>query len=358
MISLKSCFSLISAPLFCLNQLSAQPVGGNVVFGKGDISGSPNNTSIQQDSSRLAIDWQSFDVESGQVVEFIQPSSDAIALNRDLSGTLSEIHGSINANGSVFIVNQSGVLFGADAMINTGGLLVTDLAIAMESFPEGSLSFADFEPTQGGIVNQGAIQTDSIAGVQLIGQHIENTGSIHANGADVHLTIANAVVVVTDPVNGLGVQLDQPISNALGNDQLIENSGDITALDGNIHFNTHITTDVAAAAVYNTGLVNAVAINEQNGRIFLTEQSTVPERSPEQQIEEIIEETQTALESTESTASEQTSAGTQVASSEGNTTTLNQVMPDCDPEKDEGDCDKHNALKSFLGRMLIGGGLP
>ena len=84
-------------PAKCLNPLalfallplaaaiSAGPDGGTVVGGSGSISHHDQTTTIRQDTSRMAIDWQSYNVGADERVQYIQPDSSSISLNRVLS---------------------------------------------------------------------------------------------------------------------------------------------------------------------------------------------------------------------------------------------------------------------------------
>ena len=64
----------------------AAPVDGDVVGGSAAISqsGNPGNirTEIQQNSPRAVIDWRGFNTDAGENTTFIQPSQDAVILNR------------------------------------------------------------------------------------------------------------------------------------------------------------------------------------------------------------------------------------------------------------------------------------
>ena len=115
------------------------PKGGQVIAGSAAIAQpTANQMVITQSTQRVAINWQSFNIGAGYGVQFVQPSSSAIALNRvvGLSGP-SQILGSLTANGQVYIVNPSGVVFGKGAMINTGALVATTRDISTSQFMAG-----------------------------------------------------------------------------------------------------------------------------------------------------------------------------------------------------------------------------
>ncbi len=56
---------------------------------------------FHQNSSSLAINWDSFNVGVDERVQFLQPGASSIALNRILDNSGSRILGSIDANGQV-----------------------------------------------------------------------------------------------------------------------------------------------------------------------------------------------------------------------------------------------------------------
>src|SRR6266404_9595323 len=67
----------------------ANPVGGTVVGGNGNATitgqGTPSTT-INQSANRVIINWQDFSIGLGEVTKFVQPSANAVALNRVISG--------------------------------------------------------------------------------------------------------------------------------------------------------------------------------------------------------------------------------------------------------------------------------
>ena len=105
---------------------TARPQGGLVVAGAAQIGGTDALTRVTQSSQRAAIDWRSFDVGSGQQVDFQQPSASAVTLNRVNSADPSQIAGKITATGQVVLINQSGVLFTKGAQVDAQSVIVSD----------------------------------------------------------------------------------------------------------------------------------------------------------------------------------------------------------------------------------------
>src|SRR5215472_13852379 len=60
----------------------AKPTGGTVVSGQATIN-NPNSTTtvIDQSSNATQIDWSTFNIGKNATVDFVQPSSSAVALN-------------------------------------------------------------------------------------------------------------------------------------------------------------------------------------------------------------------------------------------------------------------------------------
>src|SRR5262245_41711346 len=94
----------------------AGPKDGTVVGGSATISNpGTGNVTVNQFSDKAIINWRLFDVGAGERVQFIQPGSSSIILNRVTGGLgPSQIFGTIDANGRVFIINRDGILFGAN----------------------------------------------------------------------------------------------------------------------------------------------------------------------------------------------------------------------------------------------------
>src|ERR1700731_1827710 len=50
--------------------------------GSATISSSASTTTINQTSQNVVINWQSFSIAGGETVQFLQPNSNSVALNR------------------------------------------------------------------------------------------------------------------------------------------------------------------------------------------------------------------------------------------------------------------------------------
>ena len=151
--------SLIAGSVFIVSAQAyadALPTNGTVSLGSGSIS-QPNGKTlnITQNTNKMAIDWQSFSVGEDSVVNFIQPSSSSVALNRVTGSDVSSIQGAINANGQVFLINPNGILFGTTAQVNVGGLIASTRDLTNENFSADNFIF---EGSNGNaVINRGSL---------------------------------------------------------------------------------------------------------------------------------------------------------------------------------------------------------
>lgn len=81
---------------------------------------------VNQTSQNGVIKWDGFNIGANATVNFKGPEN-FNTLNYDISGSLSQIYGTINAQGgNIYIVNPAGVEIGNSAQINTGSLYVSN----------------------------------------------------------------------------------------------------------------------------------------------------------------------------------------------------------------------------------------
>ncbi|MFP6849988.1 MAG: MBG domain-containing protein [Pseudomonas sp.] len=240
------------------------PTGGNVVSGSGAIN-QPNAQQmvIDQASNKLAIDWQSFDIAAGKKVTFNQPGSDAIALNRVLGADGSKIMGQLDANGRVFLINPNGVLFGAGAQVNVGGLVASTLNISNSDFEAGNYSFKG-DGSNARVINNGTLNAADGGSIALLGGTVSNNGVIVANQGTVALAAGNAVTLDFAGDGLLNVQVDEAVVDAL-----VENHQLIKADGGQVLLTANAGDALLKTVVNNTGVIEAQTLGEKDGKIVL-----------------------------------------------------------------------------------------
>ena len=153
----------------------AAPKNPTVIRGEATFSNQGNNTTIHA-SHNSVINYQGFDVAKHEMVQFIQPDSKSRVLNRINSTMPSQIDGALKANGIVYLVNPSGIMFGKDSVIDVGGLLAAAAHISDNDFING---IDRFKTPNGEVFNDGKILAESF--VHLIGKRVTNLGQIIAN---------------------------------------------------------------------------------------------------------------------------------------------------------------------------------
>lgn len=239
----------------------ALPTDGTVSAGSASITGGAGSTTITQTSQNVVINWQSFSIGAGESVQFVQPNSSAIALNRVIGPDPSAILGSLSANGKVFLLNANGILFGQGAQVNVGGLVASTLSLSDSDFVAGRYKFSG--TSQGTIINQGSINADG-GYVALLGANVSNEGVISARLGTVALAAGNAITLDVAGDGLLNVTVDQSAVNAL-----VQNSGLIQADGGKVLLTAQAAGDLLQGVVNNTGVIRAQTIENHKGTIKL-----------------------------------------------------------------------------------------
>ncbi|MGV8867208.1 MAG: YDG domain-containing protein [Janthinobacterium svalbardensis] len=239
----------------------AGPTGGTLVAGQATINGTPGATVIKQGSQNAVINWASFNVGKGESVQFVQPNSNAVALNRVLGSDGTTILGNLSANGKVFIVNPNGVLFGQGASVNTAGLVASTLDINNADFMAGKYQFSG--NGTGKVLNQGSISAPG-GYVALLGANVSNEGTIQARLGSVALAAGRAITL---DVAGDGLLNVAVNAGAVG--ALVNNGGMIRADGGSVVLTAQAAGDLLKTVVNNTGVIEAQTIDTRGGTIKL-----------------------------------------------------------------------------------------
>ena len=106
------------------------PTGAHVVSGSVTIDTNGKTMNIAQGSDKAIINWDSFSIGKGYAVDINQISSQAAMLARVTGASLSEIYGSLTANGTFYLVNPNGIVFGSGAVIDVNKFIASTLDIA------------------------------------------------------------------------------------------------------------------------------------------------------------------------------------------------------------------------------------
>jgi filamentous hemagglutinin family protein len=239
----------------------ALPGGGTVTAGQASISTSGARMDIHQSSQRAIINWQNFDIGSQASVNFQQPNTSAIALNRVSGPTASRIEGQLTANGQVFLINPNGVLFGNGARVNVGGLAVSTLDIRDQDFLASNYTFSG---SGGTINNQGQINAAPGGYLAFIAPNVSNSGSINAPQGTVAMGAGESVRLnfSGDRLIGLNVS-----TSTL--DTLIENHQAIKAEGGAILLTAAAAEGLTKSVINNTGVIEAGSLTSKGGVIRL-----------------------------------------------------------------------------------------
>ncbi|RKU03953.1 filamentous hemagglutinin [Burkholderia sp. Nafp2/4-1b] len=242
----------------------ALPTGENIMHGSADIlrDADGKSMSINQHTDKLVTNWQDFSVAGGERVSFHQPGSQSIALNRVIGNNGSQIHGNIDANGKVFLVNPNGVLFGSGAQINVGGLVASTQNLSDADFLAGNYRFEG--NSNASIVNDGRINAADGGSVALLGARVSNNGVIQAKMGRVALGAGNAFKVNFDGSDLLSLQVDEGAVDAQAT-----NGGLLKADGGEVLMSARAAGNLLNAVVNNTGTIEAKGLSGRGGKITL-----------------------------------------------------------------------------------------
>jgi len=285
-----NCGSAVGSPYFA-------------TYGSARWAQSGSKLTVTQTSSSALLNWQSFNIAAGNTVQFVQPSSTSVALNKIVLSNPSSIFGALNANGQIFLINPNGIIFGSTAQVNVGSLVASTLDVTpsqeqlvltngltapltqngQPAFSQGSSSAAGALTVQPGA----SIQTSGEGTILLFAPTVTNEGTLQAPQGQVMLAAGTEVYLAAsnDPdLRGLLVEVDNAAAptttptvtnGAAGNAaarspaQLV---GQIIADEGNV--------TLAGLAVNQLGRVSATTSVRENGSIVLQARSGSVTGSP------------------------------------------------------------------------------
>ncbi|TBV17453.1 filamentous hemagglutinin N-terminal domain-containing protein [Stutzerimonas kirkiae] len=256
-------------------QAWANPAGGHVVAGQASIvQATPDTLNIVQSSNKAIINWQSFSIGAGETVNFQQPGAKSVTLNRVTGNDPSAIFGSLNANGTVMLVNPNGVVFGAGSRVDVGGLVATTADINDADFMAGDYRFSQASANQDArVVNQGDISIRDAGLAALVAPGVENSGVIRARLGKVALGGAQTFTLDFQGDGLLSFDASSVVTQVppgADGEALVINSGQISADGGSIELSARAVQDVVNNVINTNGVIAANSVGSQNGRIVLS----------------------------------------------------------------------------------------
>jgi len=256
MILLVTAISDMALPLL----VAANPTGPSVVAGQAAVSGlGTSQVTITQASQQAIINWQQFNIAPNEVTRFIQPDVRSIALNRIFDQNPSQILGTLQANGTVILLNPNGIMFGPTAQVNVGGLVASTLNLSNANFLAGYYLFQG-TGLEGMVKNAGAIQANH-DGVYLLAPNVENSGLIVSPGGNVVLGAGKTAFLSNRPDGrGFLAEITAPFGKAVNVKDILADGGQVT---------------LAGQVVNQEGLIQANSVRAQQGKIELLAKDAV-----------------------------------------------------------------------------------
>lgn len=211
----------------------------------------PNNSIVIPSSNTFSIDqgtkigrnlfhsFQDFSVPTGSEAFFNNDSDILNIINRVTGTSISNIDGTIRANGNAnfFFINPNGIVFGANARLNIGGSFVASTAESIK-FSDGS-EFSATNPQAPPLLT-----INTPIGLQFGA----NPGQI------INRSQANSFLPLPNP-NGVGLEVQPGQTLALVGGDVIFDGGNVRALQGRIELGSVANSGLVSLNPTATGLV-------------------------------------------------------------------------------------------------------
>ena len=243
------------------------PRGGNVVNGSASFDYSVSkNLIIDQQTDRVVIDWDSFNIGKKTTTEFRQQSSRSLAVIRVAGASTdpTQILGTLKSNGQVMVLDRNGVFFGANSSVDVGGIIASAGSIDVNQVMSGANNIDIVNATGGPVVNEGQITANDGGLVALVAPHVANSGIITANIGRVELASGGTVTVDLYGDKLAELEVNGELANSF-----VENSGTIEANGGRVALTAKAAQGVVNDIINMSGIVKADSFSGENGRIVL-----------------------------------------------------------------------------------------
>jgi len=242
------------------------PQGYELLGGGSDLPdyGTSDAMYLRNIANGTIVRWNGgFNINGGQLAQFEFITDGSSIMNRDETGNLSNIFGTLNANGNVFIINPAGIVFGGGATINVNQLVASGLDMTADAFNDtlDGVSKMVFSGGSGDVTIDGLLDADGTDSLYFVGENVFNDGHIFcpdglvvmAAGEEMYLGQPGSPVIVelADLTAGPGNQVNNDGGVGLTGDdrvrKLVLAAGDV--------WSKAINKNVEQLAVVSTGNV-------------------------------------------------------------------------------------------------------
>lgn len=258
--------ALVCAVAAVASLAHAAGVNPMVVDGQAAIAVNGSTTTVTQSSSAVRINWESLGLAAGEVLRFVQPSSQSVALNMVTGSAKTEIFGSILANGQVYLLNPSGVVFRPGSEVSVGSLVAGTFGVSSFNLATGEVVLSRNGST-GETVNEGTLRVGENGQVVLVGATVRNeegarieTGGGSRSG--IFMLSGDRVEFKRAESSPLSYQIV-----ASGGVATVANNGDLVSRGGQIHLDAR---SAMGGVVNTTGIIEAgTAESNTSGHVRL-----------------------------------------------------------------------------------------
>src|SRR6266516_6760925 len=244
------------------------PTGGSVAAGNVSIGTPQHGTlNINQSTNQAIINWNTFSVGAGCTDKLNQPGAASATLNRVTSSTPSSIAGTINAPGTVMLVNPNGIAITKSGVINTGSFVASTLAIKNEDFLAGKYNFQG-NGASAPVTNRGHINVSTGGFVALLGGRVSNSGVINAKLGKVGLGSGEMATIDLSGDGFMSVAVSSNQVQNLRNGQgraLVSTRGKINANGGTVYLSAATAKNELQQAVNVPGSIRANSVGVRAG---------------------------------------------------------------------------------------------
>ncbi len=240
--------------------VTALPSLEHVISGQAGFDRQGNRFNISQESQFLHVQYDSFDIAAHESVSFQQPNIHSVVVNQVLSSDPTQIAGQLSANGQLFVLAPGGLVIHDGATIEAASFFASTLGVDNVSINEIGLSAGGASQ---GLLNNGHIKIEGGGYLHLLAPRIVNDGIIENKAGDVALTVADSALVRFEN-DVFAIEVRQA---AL--DGVIENTGLISSVSGDVRLNANVRNQVNELVIYNDGEIKSSSVWQEGGDIYI-----------------------------------------------------------------------------------------